>query len=195
MDAPPARRAAQLRNRLRDASYRYYVLQQPDLTDAEYDALYRELVELEEAHPELVTADSPTRLVGSEVQSSFATVTHPTPMYSLDNLFSAEELETFLGRLARLLELAAPPPLVAEPKVDGVSVNIMYEHGELVWAATRGNGRQGEDVSANILAITEIPRSFEDAPAELEVRGEIYLSRSEFLRINEERADASENLF
>ncbi|HLR46719.1 MAG TPA: NAD-dependent DNA ligase LigA, partial [Deinococcales bacterium] len=195
MDAPPASRAAQLRNRLRDASYRYYVLQQPDLTDAEYDALYRELVELEEAHPELVTADSPTRLVGSEVQSSFATVTHPTPMYSLDNLFSAEELETFLGRLARLLELAAPPPLVAEPKVDGVSVNIMYEHGELVWAATRGNGRQGEDVSANILAITEIPRSFEDAPAELEVRGEIYLSRSEFLRINEERADASENLF
>lgn len=195
MDAPPASRAAQLRNRLRDAIYRYYVLGQPELTDAEYDRLYRELEQLEEEHPELVTKDSPTRLVGAAVQSGFATVEHPTPMYSLDNAFSEDDLAAFITRLERNLELPEPPELIAEPKVDGLSVNILYSEGELVWAATRGNGRFGEDVSANILAVTEIPRSIAGAPPELEVRGEIYLSRSEFLRINEERAEAGESLF
>lgn len=195
MDPLPADRAARLRNRLRDAIYRYYVLEQPVLTDAEYDALYRELVTLEEAHPELVTADSPTQLVGSSIQSSFATVTHLTPMYSLDNLFGEADLSAFLARLGRGLGPDAALRLLAEPKVDGLSISLLYRGGELAWAATRGDGVRGEDVSANVLAITEIPARIEDAPDELEVRGEVYLSRSEFLRINEERADRGEALF
>ncbi len=195
MDPDVARRATELRNRLRDAIYRYYVLEQPDLTDAQYDRLYHELVALERDHPELVTADSPTQTVGSPLQSSFATVTHLTPMYSLDNAFEESEISAFVNRVQRGLDRPGSVDLLAEPKVDGLSVSILYRNGEMVWAATRGNGRQGEDVSANVLAIDAIPRRVEDAPAEFEVRGEIFMPRSEFLRINAEREASGESLF
>lgn len=190
-----AARATELRNRLRDAIYHYFILEQPDMTDAEYDALFRELVELEELHPELVTPDSPTRTVGTPLQSSFATVTHPTPMLSLDNAFGAEEVDAFAARVRRGLGTEGDVGLLCEPKVDGLSVNLLYRSGEMVWAATRGNGRQGEDVSANILNIAGIPRRLRGAPAELEVRGEVYMPRSEFARINREREELGEPLF
>lgn len=195
MDADVTRRATELRNRLRDAIYRYYVLEQPDLTDAEYDRLFHELVALEREHPELVKADSPTQTVGTPLQSSFATVTHITPMYSLDNAFEPAEMKAFVNRVQRGLDRSGSVELLAEPKVDGLSVSILYRDGEMVWAATRGNGRQGEDVSANVLAIDAIPRRVEGAPAEFEVRGEIFMPHSEFLRINGERDAAGENLF
>lgn len=195
MDVDVTRRAVELRNRLRDAIYRYYVLEQPDLTDAQYDRLYHELVALEEKHPELVTADSPTQTVGTPLQSSFATVTHITPMYSLDNAFETAEIAAFVNRVQRGLDRPGDVELLAEPKVDGLSVSILYRNGEMVWAATRGNGRQGEDVSANVLAIEAIPRRVENAPAEFEVRGEVFMPRSEFLRINAERESAGESLF
>lgn len=188
-------RAHELRNRLRDAIYRYYVLEQPELTDAQYDLLYHELLALENEHPELVTSDSPTQLVGSKLGSSFATVTHLTPMQSLDNAFDATEIAAFVARVQRGLDRPGDVELLAEPKVDGLSVSILYRGGEMVWAATRGNGREGEDVSANILGIPAIPRRLEGAPDELEVRGEVFLPRAEFLRINQEREAAGERLY
>lgn len=194
MPPTPTERAVQLRNRLRDAIYRYYVLEQPELSDAEYDRLFRELQELEDQHPELATPDSPTRQVGTPLQSSFATVTHLTPMQSLDNAFDLSEVAAFVARVQRGLG-RDEVRLFAEPKVDGLSVSILYRGGEMVWAATRGNGRQGEDVTANVLAIEGIPRSISDAPAELEVRGEVFMPRTEFLRINTEREQNGENLF
>lgn len=195
MNADAASEAARLRSRLRDAIYRYYILQQPSLTDAEYDRLFRRLLELEEGHPELITPDSPTQLVGTPLRSSFATVTHLTPMYSLDNAFEHEEIEAFVSRVNRGLGRSGTVDLLAEPKVDGLSVSILYQNGEFIRAATRGNGREGEDVSANVLGIEAIPRRIEGAPAELEVRGEVYMPKREFLRINEEREAAGETLF
>jgi DNA ligase (NAD+) len=188
-------RALILRNRLRDAIYRYYVLQQPDLTDAEYDSLFRELSELERQHPQLVTQDSPTQLVGGPLQASFATLVHHTPMYSLDNAFSVSEVLDFVNGVRRQLGIGGPLGLACEPKVDGLSISLHYRQGELLWAATRGNGREGEDVTTNILGIPGIPRRLPDAPDVLEVRGEIYLSREEFARINRERDEEGQPLF
>lgn len=195
MEAETALRLAELRNRLRDAIYRYYVLEQPELTDAEYDRLFRELQELEAEHPGLVSPDSPTQQVGTPLSSSFATVTHLNPMYSLDNAFETAEISAFIARVNRVLGRDGDVELWAEPKVDGLSVSIRYQDGEMLWAATRGNGRQGEDVSANVLAISAIPRRIEGAAGELEVRGEVFMPRSEFLRINAERAEAGQSLF
>jgi DNA ligase (NAD+) len=145
--AAPTERAAQLRARLREANYHYYVLQEPQLSDAEWDRLFHELRALEEAHPELRTPDSPTQQVGAAPQASFATVRHPHPMMSLDNAFDLAGLEEFEARLRRTLASEDELDYVAEMKIDGLSVNLFYEHGMLVWAATRGNGLQGEDVT------------------------------------------------
>lgn len=194
MSTDPALRVTELRNAVRAANYRYYVLQQPELTDAEYDRLFHELRKLEEEHPELASPDSPTRQVG-QLQSSFETVTHLTPMYSLDNAFEPADISAFIARVRKGLALDSEVELLAEPKVDGLSVSVRYRNGQLVWAATRGNGRQGEDVSANVLAISAIPRRISDAPVDLEVRGEVFMPRSEFLRINEEREENGESLF
>jgi DNA ligase (NAD+) len=190
-----ARRALALRNRLRDAIYRYYVEQQPDLTDAEYDSLFMELRELEARHPELVTPDSPTQLVGGPLQASFRTLVHHTPLLSLDNAFSVDAVLDFVRSVQRQLAFEGPVELACEPKVDGLSINLHYRSGELLWAATRGNGREGEDVTANILGIPGIPRQVAGAPEVLEVRGEIYLSREEFARINQEREELGQPLF
>ena len=191
----PAARVSELRSTLRDAIYRYYILEQPELSDKEYDRLFRELLELERAHPELATADSPTRQVGTPLSSSFSTVTHLTPMMSLDNAFERSEIEAFLARVGRGLGTDLPVELFCEPKVDGLSISLLYRHGQLERAATRGNGRQGEDVTANILNIAGIPRQIEGTRDDLEVRGEVYMPRSEFARINEERDLQGEPLF
>lgn len=194
MLSDPTQRVVALRNRLRDAIYRYYIQQQPQLTDAEYDSLFAELKQLEAQHPELITPDSPTQLVGSPLQASFRTLEHHSPMLSLENAFTMDEALAFSAGVRRQLAWEGPLDLACEPKVDGVSINLHYQDGELLWAATRGNGREGEDVTANILGINGIPRRIPER-GELEVRGEIYLSRSEFARINAERDEEGQPLF
>ena len=187
--------AAALRAQLREASYHYYVLQDPLLSDAEWDRLFHRLKALEETHPELLTPDSPTQGVGAAPQASFTTVRHPHPMMSLDNAFDLAGLEEFEARLKRVLATEAEIDYVAEMKIDGLSVNLLYENGLLVWAATRGNGVEGEDVTFNVLGVPGLPGRVESAPERLEVRGELYLSHSEFRRINAEREAAEEPPF
>jgi len=195
MTDDPARRAERLRARIRDANRRYFVLDDPDLSDAEYDALVRQLNELEAANPELSDASSPTQAVGAEPAGELRTVRHGVPMYSLDNAFDEADLEAFEARVKRTLGSERDVAYLAELKIDGLSVNLRYERGTLAWAATRGNGREGEEITPNVIAIEGLPRTIRDAPAELEVRGEIYLSKAEFARINEAREEAGEPPF
>lgn len=181
-------RAAELRSLIEYHNEQYHTLDDPEIPDADYDALVRELRAIEEAHPHLATADSPTQAVGGAVQSTFAPVTHELPMMSLDNAFDAAELEAWAERVAKGLDLdaAAPVGYVCELKIDGVACSIRYERGELVLAATRGNGRVGEDITANIRGIEVIPNTLgPDAPAVLEVRGEVYLPIATFDALNE----------
>ncbi len=184
-----------LRSRLREANYRYYVLQDPVLSDQEWDALLRRLSELEAAHPDLITPDSPTQTVGSTPQASFATIRHPHPMTSLDNAFNIAELENFEARLHRILASEEAIEYLTELKIDGLSINLLYEGGVLVWAATRGNGREGEEVTLNVMGIPGLPRRIQGAPERLEVRGEVYLSKEAFARLNAEREETGEPLF
>lgn len=188
-------RALELRNLLRDANIRYHVDDDPLLSDAEYDRLFAELVALERDHPELAADDSPTQRVGAPPQSSFATVRHPTPLLSLDNAFSADDLAAFEVRLRRALAFDGPVAYVAEMKIDGLSVNLHYRSGRLAWAGTRGNGVEGEDVTVNLARVEGIPRRLDGVPERFEVRGEVYLSREEFARINAERDEAGEPTF
>ena len=194
-DSSLSAQAAALRARLREADYYYYVLQDPLLSDAEWDRLFHRLKALEEAHPDLLTPDSPTQGVGAAPQASFAAVRHPHPMMSLDNAFDLAGLEEFEARLKRVLATEDEIGYVAEMKIDGLSVNLLYENGVLMWAATRGNGVEGEDVTFNVLGVPGLPGRVEGAPERLEVRGELYLSHTEFRRINEGREAAGEPLF
>ena len=158
--------------------------------------MFHELKELEDAHPDLITPDSPTQNVGSAPSASFATVRHPHPMMSLDNAFDLAGLEEFEARLKRVLATEEAIEYVAELKIDGLSVNLLLTNTAfLTWAATRGNGVEGEDVTFNVLGVPGLPGRVEGAPERLEVRGELYLSRSEFARINEEREAAGEPAF
>ena len=184
-----------LRWRLRVANYKYYVEAAPEISDEEYDALLDRLKGLEADHPDLVTPDSPTQTVGAAPQSSFRTIRHPHPMMSLDNVFNAEDVEKFEASIRRSLAFEGELTYLAELKIDGLSINLLYEKGVLVWAATRGNGVEGEEVTFNIWGVEGIPKRLEGAPERLEVRGEIYLSKSEFARINAEREEAGEPLF
>ncbi|MBS0321739.1 MAG: NAD-dependent DNA ligase LigA [Proteobacteria bacterium] len=204
MTAPsssPARRAADLRARIVDANRRYYEDDNPDLSDAEYDALYRELEALEKAHPELVTPDSPTQRVGGGRTQGFAPVTHRVPMLSIQtatDTTAAAALE-FDARIRRDLELGPDAPPVAycaELKFDGLAMSLRYEHGVLTIAATRGDGETGEDVTANVRRIPGIPARLRgNAPPVLEVRGEIYMTRADFAALNERQAAAGGRLF
>lgn len=165
----------------------YYEHDAPDITDDAYDALARELRAAEEAHPEWVTADTPTGGVGGAPSAAFAPALHPTPMTSLDNVFSDEELGEWREKLARSLNLPADHDgftFTGELKIDGLSVNLYYQNGELQWAATRGNGRVGEIVTAQVLTIPGLPQKLEGLTGELEVRGEVYLSRADFAAFN-----------
>lgn len=181
------RRIHQLREEIRYHNYRYYVLDDPVISDAEYDRLLRELKELEARYPELVTPDSPTQTVGpGKIETSFAAIPHPTPLYSLDNAFGPEDIRLFEERIARSLGMPAPFPYVLEYKIDGLSVNLYYEEGTLLWGATRGNGQVGEDVTPNLMAVEGIPHRVVGAPPRLEVRGEVYLPIETFLKVNAE---------
>ena len=191
-----ARRIAELVAEIRRHNHLYYVLDRPEVSDAEYDALVRELQALERAFPDLAPPGSPTQLVGAgEVGSSFAPVTHPTPLYSLDNAFGPEEIAAFEERAARALGVEPPLEYALEYKIDGLSVNLLYEGGRLVWGATRGNGRVGEEVTQNLLTVRGVPEQLEGAPERLEVRGEVFMPREVFLELNREREEAGEPPF
>jgi DNA ligase (NAD+) len=185
MSLEPAARIEDLRARIRTANDQYYQTDNPDLTDAEYDSFLNELRALEAKHPELVTPDSPTQRVGARaVTSSFAPVKHPNAMTSLDNAFDLNDLRSFEEKINNVMGVKeVTRAYVCELKIDGLSINILYKKGKLEWAATRGDGETGEDVTANILTIPSIPTQLPE-PFDLEVRGEVYLSREEFAAIN-----------
>ena len=187
--SPKARaRAAELRREIEEHNKRYYEEAAPTISDRAYDALYRELTELEKKHPELAQSDSPTQHVGGKPLEHFAQITHREPMLSLENTYSEAEVGEWFARLQRLLpdeEIA----VVVEPKVDGVAISLLFENGKLKYAATRGDGRVGDDVTQNVLTIRNVPRRLKNpAPALLEVRGEVYMTKQGFKRMNEQRA-------
>ncbi len=190
-------RAAELRELLRYHNYRYYELDDPQIPDAEYDRLFRELQAIESEHPELLVADSPTQMVGGGVSKKFAEVVHAIPMLSLGNAFSDEELKDFDRRVREGLGVDGPVTYCAEPKLDGLAISIRYEHGLLVQAATRGDGTTGEDVTHNVLTIGDIPQrlSGENIPKILEVRGEVFMPRAGFDALNEKQLAAGEKPF
>ena len=185
MNLEPSARIRELRDRIRSANDQYYQTDNPDLTDAEYDSLLNELRSLEAQHPDLIAPDSPTQRVGARaVTTAFAAVKHPNAMTSLDNAFSLEDLRSFEEKINNVMGIKdVTRAYVCELKIDGLSINILYKKGKLEWAATRGDGETGEDVTANILTIPSIPTQLPE-PFDLEVRGEVYLSREEFAAIN-----------
>jgi len=202
MTAPAAIRIEldSLKEQIRHHNYRYHVLDDPEVPDAEYDRLMRQLQALEQEHPDLVTADSPTQRVGDSPISSFGTVKHQLPMLSLDNAFSSEELHEFHRRVTERLELeeeATALRYTAEPKLDGAAVSLLYEDGKLVRGATRGDGTTGEDITHNVRTIEAVPLSLigEDYPAVLEVRGEVFMPKAGFEAYNDRARAAGEKTF
>jgi DNA ligase (NAD+) len=200
-DDGPVTRAAELRAQLEHHGYRYYVLDDPELGDDAYDALLDELRAIEAEHPELVTPDSPTQRVGAEPVSDLVKVRHPVPMLSLANVRSAEELTAWIQRMRNHLarESIEDPEFefVAEPKIDGLAMSLLYRDGVFERGATRGNGEIGEDVTHNIRTIGQIPLrlDMEDPPALVEVRGEVYMSLPDFAALNERRAEQGLSTF
>ncbi|MBM4257448.1 MAG: NAD-dependent DNA ligase LigA [Deltaproteobacteria bacterium] len=189
-----------LRQELTLHNYRYYVLDDPLVSDAEYDKLFRRLTELEKQHPELQDPTSPTQKVGAPPLSAFAQVRHSLQMLSLANVLSREEMQEFEERIHRFLKNEAPIEYEAEPKIDGVAVEVVYENGKLVVGSTRGDGVTGEDITANLKTIRSIPlrllsQSRYPIPRVLEVRGEVYLPTEPFRQLNRERAAAGEPIF
>jgi DNA ligase (NAD+) len=188
------KRARELREAIDYHSYRYYVLDDPEVADAEYDALVGELIEIETLWPDLVTPDSPTQRVGAPPSEAFAPVAHRSPMTSLDNCFSLEELLAWGRRVERAI--GPPGGFVAELKMDGVAVNLIYEEGLFVTGATRGDGRTGEDITANLKTVGAVPlRLRKGAPKVLEVRGEVYMQTDDFEKLNERLGEASLKTF
>ena len=191
------KRAEELRTRLRDHDYRYYVLAEPNVSDEEYDGLMRELVSLEERHPELKTPDSPTQRVSGAPTKEFETVSHSVPMLSLSNTYNEEEVREFDRRVNGALK-GEGYQYVCELKVDGVAVSLLYRDGVIARGATRGDGFQGDDITQNIRTIRSIPLSIRPQVKGLkdfEVRGEVFMTRSDFERMNKERAKTGERLF
>ncbi|MBB5016879.1 DNA ligase (NAD+) [Chitinivorax tropicus] len=189
-------RAAELRVLLEYHNYRYYVLYDPEVPDAEYDALFRELQALEQAHPALLTPDSPTQRVGGRPLDEFNSVVHRTPMLSLNNAFEAEDVEAFDRRIREAVH-AEQIAYEVGPKFDGLAISLTYEHGILVQAATRGDGLTGEDVTANIRTIRCIPLKLatDQPPALVEIRGEVLMLKADFERLNRDQAAKGEKLF
>src|SRR6185312_11283149 len=184
------REIVELRHQIEQDNYHYFVLDRPISSDAEYDARMRRLRALEEAFPDLVTPDSPTQRVGGIASGDFAKVPHRVAMLSLSNAFSEEEVRAWQRRVARIVgdqELT----YTVEPKIDGLAVTLIYEQGRLVTGATRGDGLVGEDVTPNLRTVKSVPlRVHGAAPPRLEVRGEVYMLKREFARLNERRAAA-----
>jgi DNA ligase (NAD+) len=191
----PAKRITELRDQIREHDRHYYEEAAPTITDRDYDRLYKELVDLEAKNPDLVTPDSPTQRVGGKPLQAFAQIQHRVPMLSLDNTYSEEEVASFYKRLTKLLP-DEKIPVVIEPKVDGVAVSVMYENGKLKYAATRGDGLVGDDITQNIKTIKSVPHQLRGAaPKVFEVRGEAYLDKKGFERLNKEREAAGLPLF
>lgn len=182
----------ELRETIRRLNNEYYVQDAPSVSDFEYDALMRRLIELEEANPELVTPDSPTQRVGGAPLPQFSQITHRVPLESLNDVFSYEELETFIHRVEEALPY--PPVFVAEPKIDGLSVALEYENGRFVRGATRGDGAVGEDVTSNLMTVESLPKVLKGAPPRLIVRGEVYMSHRVFEELNAQREINGEKL-
>ena len=185
-------RIRELTQILRDANYRYYVLDNPDMQDFEYDRLLRELEELEGEHPELILPDSPTQRVGGQVLSKFEKVSHPVPLMSLQDVFSLDELNAFLEKIQDVYPDAA---FSVEPKIDGLSVALEYENGVFVRGATRGDGEVGEDVTENLKTIQAIPMTLVGAPKRLIVRGEVFISKKRFEQLNAQQEAEGKPLF
>jgi DNA ligase (NAD+) len=192
----PRERAARLRTEIERHNFLYYVKDQPEITDAEYDALFQELAALEQAHPELATADSPTQRVGAPPLAEFAEVTHRTPMLSISNAFAEDEVRAFDRRVREALGVDEVE-YAAEPKFDGLAVSLLYRDGVLVQGATRGDGTTGEDVTPNLRTVRSIPLRLPRAPqtAEIEVRGEILMYRKDFDAMNARQRQAGEKAF
>lgn len=190
-------RADELRRRLTDHNYHYYVLDDPQIPDSEYDRLFRELQSLERAHPSLLTPDSPTLRVGSAAETSFDAVTHRIPMLSLDNAFSGDELKDFDRRIRDRLKSENDIEYVCEPKLDGLAVSLHYEDGVLLRAATRGDGYTGEDITENIRTIPSVPLRLRGdfVPGLVEVRGEVYLPKAGFEKLNQTLSAKGEKTF
>ena len=194
-DVSPVERARWLRDQLWLHNDRYYNDDNPVISDSQYDALMQELRDLEAAHPELRSASSPTQIIGGSASDRFPQVQHPIPMLSLANAFDRDDLEAWHRRVTDLLD-GQPFRMVAELKIDGLAVRLVYRDGSFVLGATRGNGQTGEDVTPNLREVESIPRSLHgDFPADLEVRGEVYLPLDSFQRMNEERARNGEPLY
>jgi DNA ligase (NAD+) len=197
----PVARVAELRRQITYHDERYYQLDAPEIADADYDALVQELLALEQQHPELVTADSPTRRVGGSTSALFSPVQHPTPMMSLDDAFGLAELQAWFDRMARVVPEAAQAEFVCELKIDGLAMSLVYEHGRFVRAATRGDGVTGDDVTVNVATVDEVPerlswpKKFGTVPALLEVRGEIYMPVSSFAELNRRQLEAGQKVF
>ena len=212
----PEKRIAELRDEIRHHNYRYYVLADPEVSDREYDRLLKELADLEAEHPDLVTPDSPTQRVGGQPTKGFASVAHAVPMLSIDNTYDKAELAAWYERTAKavgksveagkdeehetLFSKGEDLRLVVEPKIDGVAMSLRYEDGRLVRGVTRGDGREGDDITPNVRTIRAIPLSLlsrkdHSPPAVLEVRGEIYMPDDVFASLNEKRRDAGQEPF
>src|SRR5919107_1168315 len=192
-----AQEAARLREQIERANHAYYIMDAPEISDAEYDRLFRELQALEAAHPELQSSDSPTVRVGAIAATAFAKHTHRRPMLSLANAFSNEELAEWEERNGRLVPEVKTAGYTAEIKIDGAAVSLTYENGRLVCGTTRGNGTIGEDVTPNLRTINDIPLSLKGVtyPKLMEVRGEVYMPYAAFKRVNEARAKEGETVF
>jgi DNA ligase (NAD+) len=199
MPAPrkAATRARELREQLNLHNYRYHVLDAPTIPDAEYDRLMQELIALESSYPELVTSESPTQRIGAQPAAGFREIRHTVPMLSLENAFSDEDIIAFDTRIRERLKTEDAVVYSAEPKLDGVAISIRYEEGRLVWAATRGDGTVGEDVTHSVRTVKSVPLVLtgNDYPEVLEVRGEIYMPRAGFERFNARALAAGEKVF
>ena len=194
-ETAPAVRVDELRAQIAHHNERYHTLDDPEISDADYDALVRELRQLEAEHPDLASDDSPTGLVGGAISATFSPVTHRVPMMSLDNAMDADELRAWADRVTKGLD-GAVPTFVCELKFDGLAISLRYENGRFVQAATRGDGRVGEDVTANVATIGDVPHVLPDgAPEVVEVRGEVYMTRSSFEQLNERAVAAGEKTF
>ncbi|HHB77587.1 MAG TPA: NAD-dependent DNA ligase LigA, partial [Desulfobulbus sp.] len=191
--------ARKLRDRINYHSYRYYVLDDPVIADGEYDRLFRRLLELERQYPELVTPDSPSRRVGGRPLARFEEVRHAYPMLSLDNIFDVAEVFEFEEKLRRYLKSSAPIVYIAEPKMDGLAVELMYEDGIFTVGSTRGDGLVGENITPQLKTVQDIPLKLQGDektfPTQLIVRGEVYRDRVGFVKLNRQREESGEPLF
>ncbi len=201
MPAPAEKRIIELRKIISENDYKYYVLAQPEITDEEYDSLYKELEKFENSNPHLITPDSPTQRVGKDLTKEFATVKHRFPMLSLANTYEESELLDFDRRVRDGLPAGEDVEYVVEFKIDGVSINLNYLKGKLNTATTRGDGTEGDDVTVNIRTIRSVPLELKNVKnagqdlSDIEVRGEIYMEMGDFSELNSERAERGEKLF